>query len=466
MNRWPSIFLGVLLAGCAHFEPQPISPADSAAKLDARRLDDPGLRQFLEANHGYEAERWPPIAWDFQALTLTAFYFHPSLEVARAQWRVAEAGVKTAGGRPNPTLGVTPGYNTTTLVPSPWFPAVNFDLPVETAGKRGKRVTEARKLSESARWNIIATAWRVRSNLRASLLDFTAANKRTAILSNQAFTQERIVKLLQQRFDTGGISRPELTTAQIALHKAQLDLADAELKRAEGKPRLAESLGLSADALDGAEFAFEFPEPADDLTSAEARRVALQSRSDILGALADYAAAEADLRLQIAKQFPDVHFNPGYQFDQGDNKWSLGISVELPVLNQNQGPIAEAEARRKLAAAKFTALQAQVIGEIDRAVAGWRATRGQKKTGDALLAASQRQIQSVQAQAQAGAADQLDLLNSFLESNSASLVQLENEARLQRAVSALEDAVQRSMDAMESSLIEQPGAQARKENKP
>jgi cobalt-zinc-cadmium efflux system outer membrane protein len=192
----------------------------------------------------------------------------------------------------------------------------------------------------------------------------------------------------------------------------------------------------------------------------------LQSRSDILGALADYAAAEADLRLQIAKQFPDVHFNPGYQFDQGDNKWSLGISVELPVLNQNQGPIAEAGARRKLVAAKFTALQAQVIGEIDRAVAGWHATRGQKKTGDALLAASQKQIQSVQAQVRAGAADQLDLLNSFLESNSASLVQLENEARLQRAVSALEDAVHRPMDAMESSLIEQPSAQARKENKP
>jgi outer membrane protein TolC len=223
---------------------------------------------------------------------------------------------------------------------------------------------------------------------------------------------------------------------------------------------------LSAAALNGAEFAFEFPEPADDLTSAEARRAALQSRSDILTALADYAAAEAGLRLQIAKQFPDVHFNPGYQFDQGDNKWSLGISVELPVLNQNQGPIAEAQARRRLAAAKFTALQAQVIGEIDRAVAGWHATRGQKKTGDAVLAASQKQIQSVQAQVQTGAADQLDLLNSFLESNGASLVQLENEARLQRAVSALEDAVHRPMDAMESSLIEQPSAQARKENKP
>ena len=41
---------------------------------------------------------------------------------------------------------------------------------------------------------------------------------------------------------------------------------------------------------------------------------------------------------------PDVHLNPGYQFDQGDNKWSIGLTFDLPILNQNQGPIAEAKA--------------------------------------------------------------------------------------------------------------------------
>ena len=36
-------------------------------------------------------------------LTLAAYYYHPSLEVARADWRVAAGGIKTANEWPNPT---------------------------------------------------------------------------------------------------------------------------------------------------------------------------------------------------------------------------------------------------------------------------------------------------------------------------------------------------------------------------
>src|SRR5204862_2361235 len=79
-------------------------------------------------------------------------------------------------------------------------------------------------------------------------------------------------------------------------------------------------------------------------------------------------AAEAAFQTEIAKQSPDVHVNPGYEYDQGDNKWSLGVSVELPILNQNQGPIAEARARREEAAARFNALQSKVLADIERAV--------------------------------------------------------------------------------------------------
>jgi cobalt-zinc-cadmium efflux system outer membrane protein len=269
------------------------------------------------------------------------------------------------------------------------------------------------------------------------------------LLQKQFAAQQQIVERLRQRFDAGAISRAELTPPQIALNKTQIDLNDAQSKQAEARSRLAEALGLSAAALDGGEFNFDFSaRGVKQLTSAEARRVALQSRSDILAALADYAAAEAGLRLEIAKQFPDVHLNPGYQFDQGDNKWSLGLTVELPILNQNQGAIAEAEARRKLSAAKFVALQAQAIGEIDRAVAGWRVAGEQLKTGNSLFDAEQQQQKSAEAQLAAGAADQLDLLNAQLELDNAALTQLDGEAKLQAALGALENALQRPADSI------------------
>ena len=77
MRCWPPILGIILLAGCAHFQPRPISPEKTAAQLESRRLDDPGLKKFLEQNLGHELKNWPETNWDLPELTLVAFYFHP-----------------------------------------------------------------------------------------------------------------------------------------------------------------------------------------------------------------------------------------------------------------------------------------------------------------------------------------------------------------------------------------------------
>ncbi len=453
MKFWPLILGTALFTGCAHFQPQPISPETTAAQLESRRLDDAGLKKFLEQNLGRELKNWPRTNWDLQELTLAAFDFHPSLEVARSQWLVASAGLKTAGARPNPSVTVTPGYDS--QIPgnySPWLVPVTFDLPIETAGKRGKRIAEAEKYAEAARWNFVSAAWQIRGGVRASLLDFNIAGRRAGLLQKQFAAQKQIVELLQQRFEAGEMSRPEVTTAQIALNKTQLDLSDARSKQAEARSRLGEALGLTEAALNGEELNFDFStRDVKALTSTDARRVALRSRADILAALANYAAAEADLRLQVARQYPDLHLGPGYAWNNGnagDSQWSLGLTLELPILDQNQGPIAEAETRRKLAAAKFVELQSQVIGEIDRAVAGFRVAREQAQTGNEVLAAEEQQQKSAEAQLKAGAGNPLDVLAAQLELSNAALAQLDNEAKLQTAFGALEDALQRPADSI------------------
>ena len=453
MKYWPTILICCLAAGCAHYQPQPLAPENTAAQLDSRRLDDAGLRQFIQTNSSKAPASWPLAKWDLNSLTLAAFYFHPDLEVARAQWSVALAGLKTAGARPNPSVSVTPGYDS--QIPgnySPWLVPVTLDVPIETAGKRGKRMAEAEKAAESARWSFVSAAWQIRSGVRASLLDFTLAGRRAELLQKQFAAQTEIVKLMQGRLEAGAVSRPELTTAQIAWHKTQLDLSDAEAKSADARSRLAQVLGVSLAALDGVDLEFDFSATVPEaLTTADARGVALRERADILGALADYAVAEADLRLQVAKQYPDLHLGPGYAWNSGnagDNQWSLGFTLELPILDQNQGPIAEAEAQRKLAAAKFIALQAQVSAQIDRAVSGLQAARNSIQTGQQLLDAETQQQKSAEAQLQAGAGERLDVLSAQLESTSAALTQLDNEDKLQSAIGALEDAVQSPTDQM------------------
>ena len=451
-----------LLAGCARFQSQPISPAQTATRLDSRTLDNPDLKRFLQRNLHREWTNWPASSWDFDMLTLAAFYYHPSLEVARADWRVAAGGIKTAGEWLNPTATWSlihepvPGAN-------PWIPGLVLDLPIETAGKRRIRTDQARHLSESARFNVATAAWQVRSQVRASVLDFVAARERVELLQHQAVLRQDFVARLQQELQAGAISSVELNAARLALIRSRADLTDAQRLLAEARPQLAGALGLQASTLEGVDVRFDFTPPAtaEALTASQARRVALLGRADILGALADYAAAQSALQLEVAKQWPDIHLAPGYYWNAGsagENDWQIGATVELPLLNQHKGAIAEATARREASAARFLALQSKVMTDIDIAVASFRAGQANLAAIQELATAQAAQERTIKEQLQAGAVDRLELLTADVELNAADLTRLDAQVKLQQALGALEEAVQRPLDLPPAIFEPEPGS--------
>ncbi len=190
------------------------------------------------------------------------------------------------------------------------------------------------------------------------------------------------------------------------------------------------------------------------------RRQAVLQRADLLGALAEYAAAQAALQLEIAKQYPDVILGPGYTLDQAVNRWLLSAFVTLPIFNQNQGAIAVAEARRTETAARFTALQARVLGEIDRATAGYRALLEKIASSEALLARLQQQEKSTQEMVAAGELSRLALLTVQLELNTGRLARLDTLAKTRLALAALEDAVQGPLSATVQAHRSHPGTGA------
>lgn len=462
-----AVFALVLLAGCARFQPRPISPADTAARLESRTLEDPAFKASLEKSLQRQFEVWPLKSWDFDALALAAYYYHPSLAVARTQWEESLGSEVTAAQRPNPTLNAIPGYDftATSIGINPWIPAVSIDVPFETVGKRGYRKAQARHLSDSARLNIFTAAWQVRTHLRTSLIDFTAARERARLLEKQNDLQQKLLTSLNQQLQAGAVSASDVTLQQIALAKGQLDLADARRQFAEARVSVADAIGLPVKALEGVKLEFDLAAThpvADELMSPEARGLALTNRADIRGALAEYAASQSALQLEIAKQYPDVHLGPGYQFNNGDNQFTVSLSVELPIFNQNQGPIEEAEARRATAAAKFNELQARVIADIDRAVVDYHVSQENLSTLESLAAAQEKRNASVTAQVQAGAEDNFALLNSQVELAASELVRLDGQIKAQEAFGALEDAVQRPVDAVKPMVIEQ---RAMKESK-
>jgi cobalt-zinc-cadmium efflux system outer membrane protein len=467
------------LAGCAQFEAKPLAPDQTAAQFEARTLDDPGLRKFVERNlvgaKDLSPLRWPLREWDFDTLTLVALYYHPSLDVARAQWAVAQAGIRTAGQRPNPAVNLAPQYTSNSPSgESPWVAALSFEPVIETAGKRGYRIEQAKATSESARLKLAVQAWQVRSSLRTSLLDYAVARQRIVLLQNVRDAQQQLLKLLEGRLKAGDIAASGLTTQRVALIRTQADLADAQRQVVDSRAAVAQALGLPLQTIEGHELKFDVSVagilPAirgrDALDTEEARRRALHSRADILAALADYAASQSALQLEIAKQYPDIRLGPGYEYDQGLHKWGLAVGTDfLPVFNRNQGPIAEAQAKRAEAGARFLALQAQVTGEIDRALAARAASQEQLRQIDALLDTQRKHVQSVEAMVKAGAADQSELRTAQLEVATTESTRLDAVVKAQQALGQLEDAMQLPFNALPS-VEQDPRSEAAKENQP
>ncbi len=439
MRHWPFIFIIALLAGCARFQPQPISAEKTVVDFDARSLTNTDLHAFLETNR--VVAEWPVQRWDLNALTFVAFYYQPSLAEARAQLAAVRAAEVTAGERPNPSVSLTPTYDTTTS--PPWIPGVSFDVPIETAGKRSKRIAQAVFASEAAKWDFVSAEWQVRSKIRAALLNLRSAHETEALLARAELAQSNVVRLLQSQQNAGAISSFEVTQARVATETTQLSRQDAISQLRLGRIQLAGALGLPAHALDGVEFDFgALDKLPTDLTETKVRRDAVLHRADIRSALASYAASQSALQLEIAKQYPDVHLNPGYELDQTDNKWTLGLTVDLPVLSQNQGAIAEAKAKRAQAAAHFLAVQANAISEIDSALAGYDAALQKSSLAKKLLADLEKQLNTVRAQARLGEADALALANAEASYCTGAQNELDALAKAQQALGELEDAVQ------------------------
>lgn len=454
MWRAGALLTALASAGCVRYRARPLVPESSLEDFEARRLDAPELGAFL-VERGETAD-WPPPAWTLHDLTLAAFYYSPVLDAARARWSVAQGGVITAGGRPEPSATAAIGYNATT--PSdeitPWIPEVALELPIDLAGKRGIRIEEARQRSESARLALLTAAWQVRSRVRDAFVRLYVARQVDSLLARNLVIATETSRILEARRALGEASPTEVTRAHVELATTTTATFDAARSAAVARSQLADALGVPPAALDSVRLDFDgLGLESTGMPSAEIRRRAILNRTDLLGALADYEASQAALQLEVRKQYPDFSLGPGYQLDQTDTKWTLALGVTLPFLNRNRGPIAEAAARREEAAATFLEVQSKVLGEVESALLSARASRAQVQAADTLLQALVRQEAAARTAYDVGEIGRLDLLGLESEMVATALARVEALAMAERTLGALEDAMQAPLDIAEWVLV-------------
>ncbi len=381
---------------------------------------------------------------------MVAFFYNPEIRVAQAKLDAARAAIVTAAARPNPSIGLGPAY-TASEAPSfaPWaIGAVEINFPIETAGRRGYRIAKAEHLADATALGVAQVTWQIRSAVRASLVSHVAAEREYELARAYESTSARIVTLLQERVDAGESSAPELNLALANLSAARVKASQAQSRVMATLGALAASVGVPVEVLTGTVISwpgFDRPAKETSLTPEYIQQLALLNRVDLRRMLAQYAAADEALKLEIARQYPNINLGGGYSWEVNENIFELVPVITLPLMNQNQGPIAEAEAKRAQLAAEFAALQDRVIAQAQGALTSFRGALRAFHQSSNAADFSEKRLREIQRAAELNDIDALALVTAGLQTIAAQQLRSRALESAQMDLGSLEDAIERPL---------------------
>ena len=444
------------LGACTDAPRRPLDPAAVERDLRARSLSDPALRDDAAARLGVAAEPWPPPTLDLALLTLAAWRFRPELAVAGAEVAAAEAKVTTAGAWSNPKISSSFGRVDDSVGP-PWFLSAALDFTIPTAGKVSKREAVASQEVVLARLAAAQAAWRIYAEVRDALLEASVSASELDLARREAQVRATMAAQAAARVAAGAAASTEELFARVEADRARAGVALATGAQAQARAHLAAACGLPVAELEAATLAA----PAPALEAGSTANDALLDRLDVRVVVAEYEAAERTLELELARQYPDVVLTPSWENDQGAHKLLLGFSVDVPIFDRNQGPIAEALAHRDAVAARFRERAGAALAAIDVAHAELAAAATRVSAYDPQ---SQERIAARHAAAEravaAGASDRASATQLELEMVTFETGRLASERAQQASLLHLEDALQRPLDPSVARLVPAPAAAA------
>jgi outer membrane protein TolC len=239
------------------------------------------------------------------------------------------------------------------------------------------------------------------------------------------------------------LSARDLSQEDALVAELQSALAAERGRLREAQVALARAVGLPLETFDALAIASHASfVPVEPMARDALRESALRNRLDVYQGLLAFAAADAEVKLAVASQYPELALSPGFLWDQGDAVWSLAGSIAFSPELRAKAAIRQAEAKRELAAQRFLELQTQVIGEAERAAERLLSARSLSEAAARQSEAARAQLLRVERLFEGGGADRLQLTAARLAASSAADGERLARTSTLRALAGLEDVLQ------------------------
>ena len=294
---------------------------------------------------------------------------NPRLTAAERDIGIA-AGLKVqAGALPNPELSFELD-NALGSGPYKGLRSAETNLQlsqlVELGGKREARLAAGEAGIGTAVWQRRATRLEVLSETAIAFITVLSAQRRIEIFDEQIASLDQLIPLLQKRVQEGASSPAETLRAQVATDLFRVDRERAKTQLATARRDLAILMGDSSPRFGeavGRLARIGQPPPFQSVLGA------IEANPQLMRWTAVTAQRNADLILARLKPIPDVHLAAGWRHfqDTSDDAVRLGLSIPLPVFDQNTGNIIAAEEALAKSGAERTANKLVLVSIAGRA---------------------------------------------------------------------------------------------------
>ncbi|HXC37512.1 MAG TPA: TolC family protein [Burkholderiales bacterium] len=344
---------------------------------------------------------------------------------ARRAVEAAEAGVTSAGARPNPnlTLGVgsvnpSLGAGGGNLRDKTVDSSLRLDQVLERGDKRELRVAGAKSQEAAAGGDYQDAVRQALLALRQAYYDLLLAQDRLAIANDTLGLFDRSLDAADKRYRAGDIAASDVSRLRVDALRAANDArsAEADLRRARG----ALALLMDVDAADAIKAVSPWPDARDLPTDVDTEQV-IGARADVRAAQARVEAASSARDLARAQRTRDV--SVGVQYDHfpasaanptgTGNTFGVSVSVPLFVNYGFEGEIRRAESDYGAAMDALARTRAQARSELQRARSDLRAAADRLQRYDtSLLVEARRSAESAEFAYRNGAIGVMDLLDA------------------------------------------------------
>lgn len=297
-----------------------------------------------------------------------------NLMAKRSELQSIRAAEITAALRPNPqatynasNIGGKPGdYGTVDH-------SVGLQATIETARKRDRRIDLSQATTAVTGLELDDLKRTVGLQVKLAFYGVLAGKEKLRVATQNLSNLNEVERLQRLRAAKGDISELELLRIQGQRLAFETDAADARLALRTAKIQLRQVVSQE-----------RLPEDFDVIGELKPKAIATQSlkllheraiaaRPDVQAAIQAVERSRADLALAEAKAVPDVQPQVGYSSTHDNGQYfSAGVTIPLPVFDRNQGEIARAKADIQRYAWLADAAKAQVIADVDTAVATWK----------------------------------------------------------------------------------------------